>query len=206
MGCGGSKTQSIERPVGKLTVAAVAKPKVALYGDVNQALTREILTAMHMSGVTKEEIEYHEVQIAKGDNLTHDYLQMNPLGTVPVLKEDTTLVLGTSLPVFLEYLQSSSSLSAKFQTLSSKRAGIESGLKWIEASVAPLVQRAKNNDQEARKVLIEILAKYKSADKYVDSVLYHEVKDLKLSNDWLKAQETELSASLGFIESLRGQK
>lgn len=205
MGCGGSKTQSVERPAGKLTTGAVAaKPKVALYGDVNQALTREILTAMHMSGVTKEEIEYHQVEIAKGDNLTHDYLLMNPLGTVPVLKEDSNLVFGTSLAVFLDYLQSSSSLSAKFKTLSSQKASIESGLKWIESSVAPLVQRAKNNDQEARRILKDILGKYKSADKYVDLVLYHEVKDLRLGNDWLTTQESELSGTLGFIESLRG--
>lgn len=61
------------------------------------------------------------MEIAKGDNLTHDYLEMNPLGSVPVLKEESNVVLGTSLAVFLDYLSSTSSLTAKFKTLTSKR-------------------------------------------------------------------------------------
>ena len=77
MGCGGSKTQQpLERPEGKVaakatapvvTVDAVApaapvtstKPVVKFYGDVNQSLTRKLLTAFHQVGVKKEEIEYH---------------------------------------------------------------------------------------------------------------------------------------------------
>ena len=70
--------------------------------------------------------------------------------------------------------------------------------------MTPLVHRAKTNDQEARGQLSKILADYKSTDKFVDAVLFHEVKDLKLSSPWLTQQQTDLANTLGFIESLRG--
>lgn len=70
--------------------------------------------------------------------------------------------------------------------------------------MTPLTHRAKTNDQQARGQLSKILADYKSTDNFVDAVLFHEVKDLKLSSGWLAQQQTDLANTLGFIESLRG--
>ena len=59
MGCGQSKTQTNERPpVGALTAKSGA-PKTKFYGDVNKTLTRQLLTAFHQAGLTKEDFEFH---------------------------------------------------------------------------------------------------------------------------------------------------
>ena len=63
-----------------------------------------------MSALKSDQYEYHNIEVARGDNLSKDYLDLNPLGTVPALLDTSsdTLVIGTSLSVFLNFLVSAS--------------------------------------------------------------------------------------------------
>ena len=72
-------------------------PKIKIYGDVNQSLTKAILTIVHMSALKSDQYEYHNIEVARGDNLSKDYLDLNPLGTVPALLDTSsdTLVIDT---------------------------------------------------------------------------------------------------------------
>lgn len=71
-----------------------------VYGDYFQSETRSILAILQYSGI---KYEFNEIDIFQGEHEDESYIEINPTGTVPTLKEGNILLIGGYLTQ-LEYM------------------------------------------------------------------------------------------------------
>ncbi|RHZ56276.1 glutathione S-transferase family protein [Aspergillus thermomutatus] len=109
-----------------------------LYGFLRSTCTTRVRLALAEKGV---DIEFHSVDLAKGEQRTESYLEMQPFGKVPVLQDTETgvQVFGSISPAKNRYTRANSCLTesraiaqyviAKYRGQGTELAPLESDLK-----------------------------------------------------------------------------
>ena len=73
---------------------------LTIYGDYFQSETRSILAILDYCGL---KYEFNEIDIIQGEHESESYMEINPTGTVPTLREGNILLIG-GYSTQIEYL------------------------------------------------------------------------------------------------------
>lgn len=114
----------------------LTKPrKMKLYGNYFNSDTRTVMTLIKISGI---EHEFQEVDIFLGKHKDIDYLAKNPCGTIPMLTDQDSQILG-NISTFVNYLSTKPKLQSYMPRAHS--AKIEQYINWHLSVLRPCIQR-----------------------------------------------------------------
>ena len=148
--CGGASKTTLQEPrippIKKIPSGASAKldNQLIVYGDYFQSETRTIITVLEY---TKCKYSFNPIDVFQGENENEEFLKINPLGQVPMIKDKDTLVIG-NYSSQLQYIIKSFKLSnSKMSQLipDDQEAQIQMHLLWFQSIFRPCTQRFLKN-------------------------------------------------------------
>lgn len=102
--CGGPNKTSLETASKRAKKPTEKKESneelLTIYGDYFQSETRSILAILDFCGI---KYNFNELDIFQGEHESDSYLELNPTGQLPTIKESSILLIGGFLTQ-LEYL------------------------------------------------------------------------------------------------------
>ena len=107
-----------------------------VYGNHFNSDTRTILTLLDIEG---GEYEYEEIDIFRGEHQESEYLELNPLGTIPMIVDNSTVLMGNT-SIFINYLTLSKSKLHSYRPKEHSTL-IDKHLNWFTTVLQPCVQR-----------------------------------------------------------------
>ena len=123
-------------PLARVLVVPEKKMPLKVYGNYFNSDTRTILTLLDISGIT---YEFEEVDIFKGEPHEPEYLEKNPLGSIPMLIDADCTLLG-NISVFTNYLTLTKPKLASYRPKEHTNK-IDQYLQWFMTVLRPCVAR-----------------------------------------------------------------